>query len=104
MKTVWTFEVDEILKVGYQLTNIGLHNWALPKLEALNALEKLEAIEVPVLGGDVCQNIDGVMKPNYDNWHCERLTRETKKEFVSRRIQIAKNYIGSYPLKKNHEI
>ena len=81
MKPVWTFEVDEILKVGHQLTDIGLHNWALPKPEALKALEKLATLEVPVLGGDVCQDIEGIIKPNYDSWYCDHYQMNPRMNF-----------------------
>lgn len=96
MKPVWTIEIDKILNVGHQLTDIGLHNWALTKAQALIALEQLSSLEIPILGGDVCHYADDVIKPNYDNWYCDRLSEETKNDFLNRSITKAKNYIELY--------
>ena len=104
MKTLWTKEVDEVLSIGYQLKDIGLHNWALTKKQALSVLEKLNSMEVAILGGDVCQDIEGVIKPNYDSWYCEQLLDESKTIFIKRSIAKAKKYIVDYSIKQSDEI
>ncbi len=104
MKNLWTKEVDQILSVGHQLKDIGLHNWALTKKQVLNVLEKLNSMQVAILGGDVCQNIEGVIKPNYDSWYCEQLPSEPKDIFIKRSIAKAKKYIEEYSIKQSDEI
>lgn len=97
MKPVWTKEVDEILGIGIKLSQIGLSNWALTKSQAICALEQLEALKISILGGDVYQSINGVIKLNYDNWFCEQLGNEPKEAFIKRSISKAKDYINNYP-------
>src|SRR5688572_6073976 len=104
MQVVWSNKIDEILKVGYQLTEIGLNNWALTKSQALSALEKFLEYGIPVLGGDVCENIDGVVRPNYDNWYCEPISDEDKISFIKRSIAKAEDYIKAYPIKEPDKI
>ena len=104
MKPVWSIEVDEILKVGYQLNDIGLRNWALTKPQALIALEQLAAMQISILGGDVCQYVDGLIKPNYDSWHCDQLPEEPKIIFFNRSIAKSKEYIEAYPIKEPDKI
>ena len=104
MKTVWSYRIDNILKVGYSLDEAGLRNWALQKDDALNALIKLEELQVPILGGDVCEFINGILQYNYDNWYCDRLTNESHLDFVSRSIKKAKEYIEHYNIKESDKI
>lgn len=96
MKTVWSSKIDDILKNGHLLSGIGVNNWALEKSEALNALDKFAELQVPVLGGDVCELIDGVIQYNYDNWYCEQMQGEPKTDFIIRSIGKAKEYIENY--------
>lgn len=96
MTIVWSNQVDEILKIGCSLDQIGIRNWALTKEAALNALDKLLEIQVPILGGDVFEKINGVMRPKYDNWYCDPILDESKDDFVVRSIGIAKRYIENY--------
>lgn len=104
MNLVWSIEIDEILKVGHQLNDIGLRNWALTKSQALTALEQLAARQIPILGGDVYQYIEGVIKPNYDSWYCDQLPDESKEAFLKRSIPKAKEYIEVYPIKEPDKI
>ena len=104
MKPVWTKEVDEILGIGIQLSEIGLSNWALTKSQAMHALEQLEALKISILGGDVCQYIDGVIKPNYDSWYCEPISTEPKSESLNRSIAKAKKYMELYQAKEPDKV
>ena len=94
MEVVLSSKIDEVLKVGYSLNEIGVDNWALNKSEALEALDKLSELGVPVLGGDVYEDIKGAIKPNYDSWYCDKLSEESVNEFVNRSIKETINYIG----------
>lgn len=89
-------KIVEILKVGYSLEKIGVNNWALNKSQALNALEEFLISEISVLGGDVYENIDGIIQSNYDNWYCEPLIGENKSAFMIRSIGVAIKYIKEY--------
>lgn len=101
MKSVWSKKVDEILGIGIQLSEIGLTNWALTKAQAIHALEQFEALEISILGGDVCQYIDGMIKPNYDNWYCEPVSTDSKSDFLYKSIRKAKSYIESYQINED---
>ena len=96
MEAFWSSEIDRVLKVGYPLNEVGVDNWALKRPEALKALEELLELEVPVLGGDVYEEIEGSIRPNYDSWHCDKLPKESNHEFVVRSIGQARSYIQKY--------
>ena len=96
MNTVWTKEIDDILKMGQSLEFIGVNNWALCKNDALKALSALEAINASVLGGDVYSKNKQFLEANYDSWYCERLNFEADLHYVERSIAKAKKYIESY--------
>ncbi|HET9825991.1 MAG TPA: Imm40 family immunity protein [Chitinophagaceae bacterium] len=104
MEIVWSDRIDEVLRVGRQLNAIGLRNWALTKPQALIALEKFSEFGIPVLGGDVYENIEGVIRPNYDSWHCDPLSDEDKVNFIKRSISTAERYIQAYPIKDPNKI
>ena len=104
MESVWSNKIDEVLKVGHPLTEIGLRNWALTKSQALFAIERFLEYNIPVLGGDICENTDGLIKPNYDSWYCDPSPGETESEFLNRSIVKAKQYIEAYPIKKTDTI
>ncbi|HRG33566.1 MAG: Imm40 family immunity protein [Saprospiraceae bacterium] len=96
--------INEILKKGLSLEEIGVKNWALPKEDALSVLKKFHAMQIPVLGGDVCEIIDGVIQYNYDNWYCDRLSNESYSAFAHRSIEKAKDYIKSYKSNQSAKI
>ena len=99
MRVVWSSKIDEVLKVGYYLNEIRVNNWALKKSEALDALEKLLELQVPILGGDVYENVEGIIQPNCDNWYCDQLTEESKDDYVNRSIKETIDYIERYDTK-----
>jgi hypothetical protein len=104
MKTVWSNQIDNILKCGHSLSGIGVSNWALKKSEAVNALTKFAELQVPILGGDVCELIDGVIQYNYDNWYCQQMQGEAKADFIVRSIEKANQYIENYRTKEPDKI
>ena len=97
MNQIWSSEVDEILGTGISLDVIGVKNWGLNKTAAFSALDALERIGVPILGGDVYHVIEGTVKVTYDNWYADRLERESKEDFVRRSVKEARAYINKYP-------
>lgn len=105
MKNTWSENVDNILKCGIFLENLGIKNWALPEKNVLQALEKLFKIGVGVLGGDVyIIEKDSTINPTYDSWYCNRENSEDDISFVSRSILRAKNYITNYQQEKSNKL
>lgn len=96
MAHVWSDDVDSILSVGRYLEEVGVRNWALQREEALLAVERLRAINVAVLGGDVCSVKEGRVEANYDSWHCDRDRMESDIDFVERSAENARSYIVNY--------
>lgn len=96
METVWSKKSDEILSIGHYLEKDGIKNWALAKDQALKALDRFLAAEIPILGGDVYENNNGVFSPNYDNWHSDFLPGESESDFLRRSINESKMYIEKY--------
>ena len=96
MKTEWPDEVKEILSVGVPLTEIGVENWALMKVQALQALDKLEEIKVAILGGDVLSVKNNRIQYNYDNWYCNIEEHESDEDFIIRSLDVARKYICNY--------
>jgi len=92
-------KVNEILSKGKSLSSIGVENWALTKSASLNALSMFLELEIPVLGGDVCEINDGEISYNYDNWYCEREIGESAVDFILRSNQKAREYIEAYSVK-----
>ena len=101
-RKMFSREIEEILKIGKPLFDVGINNWALTKSEAINVIEQLASLQVPILGGDVYQIINGTMQSNYDNWYCEPLPGETKSNFVERSKNKAKDFIMTYKSKDSY--
>ncbi|MDO5615801.1 MAG: Imm40 family immunity protein [Cruoricaptor ignavus] len=101
---VWSDKVDELLSKGISLESMGIKNWALSQQEALQVLNRFVDLQIPILGGDVCEFIDGVIQYNYDSWYCDRLPSESHVEFVSRSIRKTKEYIEHYDIKVPNKI
>lgn len=103
MEHVWSREIEEILAIGKPLFNVGVHNWALTKKEAMIAIERFSSLQIPILGGDVYTIADGVLQSNYDNWYCDPSAGETKSDFINRSLIKAKEYLENYPVKELDE-
>ena len=78
------------------MESIGVKNWALSKEDAIKALDRFYELQIPILGGDVYENINGVIQCNYDNWYCDRQPNESQLDFASRSIDKARDYINNY--------
>jgi Immunity protein 40 len=98
------YPADPILKVGIALDQIGIRNWGLTKSQALRALVEFEAMSMAVLGGDVYEAKDGLVRPQYANWYCDPLPSEPWPTFVTRSIAHCRSYIEKYKIDPAVEI
>lgn len=89
-------QIDELLKKGYPLLEIGINNRAFSKKDAMEILNRFEELKVSILGGDVFELTNNIFQPNYDNWYCNRLSNETDIQFLKRSVKIAQDYIMNY--------
>jgi Immunity protein 40 len=104
MHVVWSKKADEILNKGISLDSIGIKNWGLSREAALESLDQFLYYNIPVLGGDVCESENGVIKYNYDNWYCDRNLGESDADFIVRSIQVARDYIEKYNMQSTNQI
>lgn len=104
MKVIWSEKIDSILSYGYSLSQIGVNNWALTKEEALLALDKLLEIQVPILGGDVYHKSGETFHSNYDNWYCDQIEGELKADYLTRSIDVARQYIINYQAETSNTV
>lgn len=98
-KIHWSIEIDKILGDGVFLDSIGINNWALSRLKALDAIDKFSALGIAVSGGDVCEQTQTGIALNYDNWFCEKNAGEDELSYIKRSIGKAKEYIENYTKK-----
>ena len=96
VEIIWSKQVDAILGVGHSLEAEGIRNFALRRTDALNALDQLEVLGIPVAGGDVFVDQCGRLKMNYDNWFCNSIPGESHSEYARRSIARARDYIQRY--------
>lgn len=97
MNPTWSHQIDEVLSTGRSLHSSGVHNWVLSRDQALNALDALEALAVPVLGGDVYVEIDNRIRSCGENWYYDADEDESPGLRVQRSIEKARDYIGRHP-------
>ena len=87
----------EILSTkGRDLTEIGLHDVALSKQDAIEAIRSLLGHEIAVLGGDVYYEKEGRIRPRLHNWFCEKQPNEHPFEFTKRSQIVALNFVQDY--------
>lgn len=96
MSFVWSEKIDSILSVGFFLDSLGIRNWALRRDEALAAIDQLEALGVPILGGDVYQLVNELPEHTYDSWYCDRGADEADPTYLRRSADEARRYIQAY--------
>ena len=63
----WREDAQQILSQGLPLHQWGINNWALSKQQAMSAIDELEGIGIPILGGDVFRIANSVPAATYDN-------------------------------------
>ncbi|RII26466.1 MAG: hypothetical protein CXR30_16435 [Geobacter sp.] len=104
MKVIWSEKIDTVLSCGQPLFQIGINNWALTKEDALLVLDKLLEIQVPILGGDVYHKNGETFHSNYDNWYCDQIEGELNSDYVTRSIDVARQYIINYQVETSNTV
>ncbi|WP_349985627.1 Imm40 family immunity protein [Stenotrophomonas sp. WHRI 8082] len=94
---VWSEQIDSMLREGEFLEMLGVRNWALDRVGALDAVERLSCEGIAVAGGDVYRREDGRLETTYENWYCNRKDGEQVSQYIERSVDIARNYISKYP-------
>ena len=89
---------DFIRAHGISLESIGLQSRALTREESLTAIDFLQQVGIPILGGDVYYVEHGAIQPAYANWHVDRGEHESDQDFASRSWQFARQYLRDFPL------
>jgi hypothetical protein len=82
---------------GRELKGIGLNEFALSKLDAIDVVRSLEGSQMSVLGGDVYAENDGKLRPTCESWFCNQQPGENPFGFVQRSRQTALNFLQSQP-------
>jgi hypothetical protein len=96
MNKIWSDEIDAILSNGIYLGVWGIRNWAFPREQALETIDKLQNIGVGILGGDILTPKEGKCSYTYDNWHCDPNPLESKSDFIKRSADVSREYITNY--------
>ncbi|MEE7545996.1 hypothetical protein HF319_02120 [Xanthomonas sp. Kuri4-1] len=96
MNAIWSKKIDSILSFGVPLDCVGIRNWALGRNDAPRAIGELEALGVPILGGDVYKLVDGAVEQTYDNWYCDKKYEESVSLFLRESSDRARDYIFNY--------
>lgn len=92
-------EIDNIIKSGLPLVELGINNWALNGKNAIQLIEECAKTNTPIYGGDVYFIVNGSLENSYSNWYCEEKESESYDEFSSRSIFEAKKFVTNF--KKN---
>lgn len=82
---------------GVSLAQLGLHEYALSRADALRAVELLEAASVPVVGGDVYFDRGEHLESAYANWFSQQRPGEPYPLFVARSCAESRTYISAFP-------
>lgn len=82
---------------GISLEELGVHDSAFTRIDALSAIILLQNSDLAILGGDVYARADSMIKPTYDNWYCDPNPDEQNNNYLIRTLRTASEYIENYP-------
>ena len=82
---------------GVSLEQLGLHELALRREDALAAIDLLEAAERPILGGDVFFIQGERVELAYANWSTSSKASESVSDYVARCCRDSRKYITDFP-------
>jgi hypothetical protein len=85
--------------MGYarSMQDLGIKDLAWPAEHIDEVLRSLETAGVAILGGDVYEERDRRLHATFDNWYCERQSRESFADYVRRCWEHTRQYILAYP-------
>lgn len=89
--------VDLLAEKGISLSNLEIGGRALVREDALNAVQILRRLSLPILGGDVYFEYSGRIEPAYCNWFVEQMEGEPLGEFTERSCEHTRQYIERFP-------
>jgi len=88
--------IKTILEYGIALHEQGIHNWALKKEQALEAIKEIKEKKMIILGGDVLEKNKDAFDHNYDNWYYDPNVNisieENSKQSINKTIDYLENY------------
>lgn len=98
--------INFIKSKGISLVEINPDSdeYAINAKEALEAIEMIKDLEVPILGGDILSTQSGNLiyayqlwgaEYHYLNWYCDKISGESKLEFSIRSYEVAKKAINT---------
>jgi hypothetical protein len=94
---IWSNQIDAVFREnGISLFDNNIKNWAFTKKEALNVINQLAILRIPILGGDVLTKQGCKWEYNYDNWYSEEKDTPQGESFLEHSIKKAKAYIINY--------
>lgn len=92
-----TKELADIFQIDYIPLNIhGVDSVAFSHQYVFRMLDVLQAEVIPVLGGDVYIQNNGIIYSTYDNWNTIRAKNESLNEFAMNSCRRSINYINRY--------
>ena len=81
---------------GVSLAEHGIEEYALPRRDALAAIDMAGVAGLPILGGDVVHLEHGRLRYPGDSWHCDRQAGEPYEDYVQRSLFESKAYVAAY--------
>jgi hypothetical protein len=82
---------------GICLSDLGIRDIALTRIDALKAVGILQMESIPILGGDVFFRRGSNISVAYANWYCQPKSGEGPEAFSVRSWEKAANYINNFP-------
>jgi len=91
-------EIQSILATGQYLGPFGMNEWAFSRVVALQVIEALCAIKVPILGGDIYRVMNGRPCATGDSWFCSSRASESLDAFIVRSCNESMKYLEEYDI------
>lgn len=86
-----------LLASGVSLADLGLQEVALPRTDALLAVDALRSAGRAILGGDVYHRQNGSIVSAWANWSVEAKPLEGPVSYLQRSWDTAQHYLKAYP-------
>jgi hypothetical protein len=101
-KIIWSEEIDAIFKEKMTpLFDMNDNYWVFTKDNALDVIEKLKKIKIPVLYGEVLIAQNNKIRITGDGWWCEKKDIPTDETYLNFSIEKSKQYILNYKISED---